>query len=111
MAKPIIPVYSEQLPDGKMLWGLGPTDFERIRQGYGCGSCLEAWDFYQPSCPTCKLPVLADAVPTPNHWLPSPEHEDEVPAGRPAGWSPIDDALNSDSALGEVGRFLAKKRR
>ena len=41
MADPIIPIYREQLPDGRMMWALSPTDMARVRAGYACGSCLQ----------------------------------------------------------------------
>lgn len=39
---------------GEMEFVLGPEDFEKVRQGYGCSACLADYNgVWQPRCPTC----------------------------------------------------------
>ena len=72
---PIDPVYAESAEGGGLVFGLGPDDFEKVRQGYACAHCLEEFlvggTLVQlAKCPTCKAPVNSDAlVPAPQDWL------------------------------------------
>lgn len=107
MAEPIRPVYSEVLPDGRMLWGLTEHDMGRVRAGYACGSCLEPFEIYMAACPICGCETRADLhiVAEPAHWKPSPPNQDIRPV------TSIDDLVDTDTALGEIGRWYRKKRR
>lgn len=71
--KPIGIVYAEEKPDGTFLFGVGPADFELLRQGYGCMNCLEKFliggSLVQlPRCPLCREPVEAMIDPVPEDW-------------------------------------------
>jgi hypothetical protein len=83
MADPIKPVYSRyDRTTGQYMWGLGPDDYERIRQGYGCPRCLEAFEFYTARCPVCRAEIALEREifsEPPPYWKPSPEEQDVKP--------------------------------
>lgn len=67
-------VYSEFDHETKRWrWGLGPEDFEKVRQGYGCPECLEDFNgvllLQCPACGHARNQAL-DFLPTPDHFLP-----------------------------------------
>lgn len=69
----IIPIYFEEdlLRPGKVKWGLGWEDFQKVRQGYGCPECLEDFNgVYMAVCPVCAhvRDVSRDILPTPEHF-------------------------------------------
>lgn len=75
----IIPTYTEQLPDGRVLFGLTHSDFEKVRLGYGCPDCLEDYNgVYQAVCPVCRhaRDIQRDLLEQPPHWLPDPTDPD-----------------------------------
>lgn len=81
--KPIGIVYAEEREDGSFVFGVGPEDFELMRQGYGCMNCLEKFVVngtlvYFPVCPFCKADVTPIVAPTPDHWLSYMKHKQEV---------------------------------
>lgn len=79
-------VYIEIRQDGTPLFGLTPSDHEKIRQGYGCPNCLEDFTEHANSvvtavyakCPVCKHRIDAnvDFVESPRYWMPDPNDPD-----------------------------------
>lgn len=74
-------VYTQELPNGEVLFGLTPEDHEKIRNGYGCPKCLEDFTEYGANgivvafgaCPLCKHTLSdRDLMDVPQHWLPDP---------------------------------------
>lgn len=47
--------WSRQNPEtGELEFGLAPEDFEAVRQGYGCATCLADFHgIYHLRCPVC----------------------------------------------------------
>lgn len=70
MAEPIVPLYKAwNAEEGHWQWGLSPEDYQRIQSGYGCGFCLEPFDFYVPVCYVCGEPnEVAAPTPVPSEW-------------------------------------------
>ncbi len=72
---PIDFIYAEPAEGGGIVFGLGPGDYEKVRQGYACGHCLEEFlvggTLVQlPKCPTCgRLADTSSVVPTPTEWV------------------------------------------
>jgi hypothetical protein len=99
------PVYIDEMTGLK---GYTQDQLAMIQAGYACGECGEVYGMYSPSCPVkgCTFSV-ADIimVDTPPEWRRSPAEEDYelTPAS-------IDDAIHTDTALGELGRWLKKKK-
>lgn len=63
----------------KTIFGLSPTSFFKVTNGYGCPECLEDFNgVYKAVCPVCghKRDVASDIVQTPRHWLPDPTDPD-----------------------------------
>ena len=99
------PVYIDEITGMKAYtW----EDLALIQAGYACGQCGEVYGMYLQACPVpgCGF-TMNDliCVHPPREWQPSPPEEDErmVPAS-------IDDMIHTDTALGEVGRWLKKKK-
>jgi hypothetical protein len=47
-------------------WGLNPTDFDKVNQGYACGRCLEDFGgIHLLKCPVCgeEQNLVMDAPP------------------------------------------------
>ena len=73
------PVYWQYGEDGRPQYGLGPDDYFKIENGYGCPSCLA--DFggvYRIVCPVCHAErnVEADFFNEPDYWKPDPTDPD-----------------------------------
>ena len=50
--KPIFSRFDWDLEE--WVWGLSPTDFQKVVEGYACDRCLEEWELWVPVCPTCR---------------------------------------------------------
>ncbi len=71
-------IYTEQLADGCVQFGLSPTDFQKVQHGYGCPNCLEDFNgLYLTTCPVCghERDVAQDFIDAPRHWLPDPNDD------------------------------------
>ncbi len=74
------PVYAKEREDGKEGWifGLDRSDYEKVRQGYACGNCLEEFQIggspvSLPKCSLCGEPtaisdIEATIQSTPEEW-------------------------------------------
>lgn len=71
------PIYSqEDLASGRILWGLSPSDYHKVRLGYACPKCLEDFNgIYMAVCPVCKhvRDMMHDFQQTPEHFIPGRE--------------------------------------
>lgn len=71
MAEPFRPIYKLwNAEEGHWQWGLLRPDYERIQNGYGCGKCLEPFDYWVPRCYVCgELNTPAPDTPVPSQWV------------------------------------------
>ena len=71
------PIYSQEDPrTGRILWGLAPADFHKVRLGYACPQCLEDFNgVWMATCPVCghSRDMLGDFQETPEHFIPGRE--------------------------------------
>lgn len=67
---------------GEVLNGLGPSDFNRVKSGYGCPKCCAKFKTYLVVCPVCAYQrnLEEDVVAPPQHWV---DHLEE----RNAAWA------------------------
>ena len=82
----MVPIYAEESEAGDMIYGFGPDDYERIRQGYACPHCLEIFGGDQPisllKCPVCKRTTALDAgnglTQAPQDWVDYLKYREKV---------------------------------
>ncbi len=66
-----IPIFQREDPvTGRMLNGLGPEDYRRIVDGYGCPDCLAQFHHYMAACPLCgwQRDIAQDIQEAPGYW-------------------------------------------
>jgi hypothetical protein len=65
-----IPGWSRQNPEtGEMEFALEKEDFEAVRTGYGCGTCLADYGgIYRTTCPVCGEKRLGSELIVPQWW-------------------------------------------
>ena len=65
-----IPIFRKEGPDGRWLNGLGPEDWQRVIDGYGCPDCLAQFRMWVASCPLCGWVrgVGSDVQQAPDYW-------------------------------------------
>jgi hypothetical protein len=69
LAEPIIPIWKKLDEDtGQWIFGLSPTDADRVAAGYACARCLEPFEFYVAKCPVCGEANVPNILPTPAGW-------------------------------------------
>lgn len=67
-----VPIFREEDPaTGRLLNGLGPEDYQRVLDGYGCPDCLAQWNLYMAACPVCGWvrDIGRDVEKPPGYWL------------------------------------------
>ena len=67
----MVPIYDRTDPvTGRVLHGLGPEDYGKVRDGYGCPACLAEFVTYLVRCPACGWvrDVAADFAAAPGLW-------------------------------------------
>lgn len=67
-----IPIFRKEDPrTGRMLNGLGPSDYQRVLDGYGCPDCLAQWAMYLAACPLCgwQRDIANDVQEAPQLWV------------------------------------------
>lgn len=65
------PIFRMEDPKtGRMLNGLGPADYQRVLDGYGCADCLAQWSMYMAACPVCgwQRDIAQDVETAPEYW-------------------------------------------
>ncbi len=66
-----IPIFRREDPaTGRMLNGLGPDDYRRVLDGYGCPDCLAQFKTYLAACPLCgwQRDLAKDIQTAPDYW-------------------------------------------
>lgn len=75
----IEPVYWGRDDDGRPVAAFSDEDYERIRQGYGCPNCWQAFSIVMVKCPVCQLDLASNLDPhmanLPDGWAPSPDDD------------------------------------
>lgn len=110
----LTPIFSEETGNGQMNHGLGPTDFQRVVEGYACGNCLASFSTYRPICPVCGLErdMARDATDNaPALWTDhlKERHREDAPA---TPIRTIDDFLADVQGDGDIEKIqLSKMRR
>ena len=84
----MVPIMKRTDPfTGATLNGLGPDDFLRVQQGYGCPQCLAKFKTYLATCPACGFvrDVESDFQQTPDLWADHlrQRHMDDGPSAKP----------------------------
>ena len=77
-----VPIYEEEMPDGRRRSALGTRDFQRVIDGYACanGHCRALWKQRFDACPLCgHVPDLERDVveDIPAYWKPGPSRTSE----------------------------------
>jgi hypothetical protein len=67
----LVPVFQQEGPNGRMLNGLSPGDYQRVVAGYACPDCLAKYKTYLATCPVCgwERNVQNDVERTPAMWV------------------------------------------
>ena len=68
----MVPIFREEDPStGRLLNGLGPEDYRRVVDGYGCADCLAKFRVYTAACPLCGWTrnIQNDVESAPGYWL------------------------------------------
>lgn len=92
------PVFKRTDPiSGEILNGLAPSDFQRVRSGYGCPRCLAVFKTYLVRCPVCRFirNIEDDIVAPPQHWVDHLKDRETYETGKP---------LTFDEFMAEVAR-------
>jgi hypothetical protein len=98
----MVPIYWQEDPiTKKRLNGLGPKDFARVMDGYGCPECLAIFNTYLPVCVVCgfRRDIQADVQNAPQHWVDHLNDRQGEPVGKPVD---IDDFLREVAADKDV---------
>lgn len=96
----MVPIMKRTDPfTGKVLNGLGPDDFERVRSGYGCHQCLAKFKTYLVTCPACGFVrnVEQDIEGAPELWV---DHLKQ----REAGGTPYTKPVDQKTFMDEVAK-------
>jgi hypothetical protein len=67
----LVPIFQQEGPNGRMLNGLGPDDYQRCVEGYACPDCLARYRTYLATCPVCGWTrnVQNDVERPPELWV------------------------------------------
>jgi predicted ATP-dependent serine protease len=87
----LVPIFMQTDPaTGRRLNGLGPQDFNKVREGFACAECLAEFSHYTLKCPVCgwTRDLEADLSEAPQLWQ---DHlnERENPVDKPRPMNPL----------------------
>lgn len=102
----LVPIYDRTDPaTGRVLHGLSPQDFQKVRDGYACPDCLAEYGTYTPKCVLCgwERDIAADIARAPAYWQQSIDERenDRTPYAKPVS-NPFDRMMGNLAADKDV---------
>jgi hypothetical protein len=99
----LVPIFTKDLPNGQRLNGLGPDDYQKVKEGYACPECLAEFVTYLVTCPVCryKRDPDRDILEAPRIWTDHLANRESAPSLDPRDF---DEAMNAKIHLPQKRR-------